>query len=254
MQNLKLKKIVSMIIVLIMIAAVMFISQASASDAPPPHRLPIFMYHASSEYNPGALSELYVKPSEFEKQIKYLADNEYTFCTFNDWFDLRDIEKPVFITFDDGYECNYTEIFPILQKYNAKATIFLVTDSIGKRRRLTEDMIREMSRSRLVKFESHTLSHPNLDEISSDYERLAEELEKSKEIIEKITGRRVLAISYPSGRFDAKVQKKTQEIYRFGVSTIWGKHDTGWHNDFAIRRMAIGRSTTMAEFSRLLRD
>jgi peptidoglycan/xylan/chitin deacetylase (PgdA/CDA1 family) len=211
------------------------------------------MYHNSSEDNPGALYELYVKPSEFEKQIKYLVDNGYTFCTFDDWFNVRNIEKPVFITFDDGYEENYTEIFPILKEYNAKITLFLITDPINARRRLTEDMIREMSDSGLVKFESHTMSHPNLAKISADTERLIDEFQQSKAIIERITGRRVLAISYPGGRFDHRVKEKAREFYTFGVSTLWGKHNTGYYDDFEIRRIAIGRSTTIEEFSGYLR-
>ena len=47
--------------------------------------MPVLMYHTSSEHNPGGLAELYVKPSEFEKQVKYLAENGFTFCTFDDY-------------------------------------------------------------------------------------------------------------------------------------------------------------------------
>ena len=256
MQKLKLKKIAGIIIAA---AVVTFISQASAAVTSLPQMLPIFMYHDSSEIDPrinepGAAVEYYVKPSEFEKQIKYLVDNGYTFCIFDDWFDLRDIEKPVFITFDDGYWTNYTEIYPVLQKYDAKATIFLVTDEIGKRRRLTEFSIREMSNSRLVKFESHTMSHMRLTEISPDEQRLENELKMSKERIEGITRRRVLAISYPSGRFNDTVKEKTSGIYKFGVSTIHGKHNTAIHSDFEIRRIGVGRSVSMEEFIEFLEE
>ena len=212
--------------------------------------IPIFLYHTSSENNPGKYAELYVKPSEFEKQIKYLSDNNYNFCIFDDWYDLYDIKKPVFITFDDGYEENYTEIFPILKKYNAKATIFLIAgeDKIQMR----EDMIREMSDSGLVKFESHTLNHPELNKISSDEEKLTDELRNSKLKIEEMTGKRVIALAYPHGEYNKKVKEKTREFYKFGLRDNSGIHRSDIGN-YEIRRFAIGRSDSLYDFIRLLK-
>jgi len=212
--------------------------------------VPVLMYHTSSEDNPGGIPELYVKPSEFEKQIKYLTENNYNFCTFDDWYNLHDKTKPVFITFDDGYLENYTEIFPVLKKYGAKITIFLVTDSNPVR--LSADMVREMSDSGLVKFESHTLTHANLPEISSDDGRLTSELGNSKIKIEQMTGKRVLALSYPEGKYNAKVTEKAREFYMFGISVKHGIHRTDKDGDFEIRRLPVGRETSLNGFIRLL--
>ena len=66
------------------------------------------------------------------------------------------------LTLDDGYEDNYTNLFPLLKKYQAKATISVVTGSIGQPGILTADQIREMSDSGLVEFASHTVTHPHL--------------------------------------------------------------------------------------------
>jgi len=219
-------------------------------------RFPVLMYHNSSEIDPPEdpdgiyVPELFVKPSEFENQIKYLSENDYTFCIFDDWYDLYDIEKPVFITFDDGYEENYTEIFPILKKYNAKITIFLVTNPY-KEKILTPEMVREMSKSGLVKFESHTLTHVDLEEISPDEEKLTEELRDSKRKIEEMTGKRVHAIAYPGGKFNAEVRKKTKEFYQFGITTIWGMHRTTIDN-YAIRRLSVDRGMSIDDFIKLL--
>lgn len=215
-----------------------------------PIKFPVLIYHTSSEDNPGGISELYVKPSEFEKQIKYLTENNYTFCTFDDWYSLHDKNKPVFITFDDGYEENYTEIFPILKKYNAKITLFLMTnpDPI----RLTADMVSEMSDSGLVKFESHTSTHADLAGISSDDAKLTSELENSKAKIEEMTGRRVLAVSYPGGKYNKKVIEKAREFYMFGISVRHGLQRTDKDGDFEIRRIPIGRETSLKEFIKLL--
>ncbi|MCL1858527.1 MAG: polysaccharide deacetylase family protein [Oscillospiraceae bacterium] len=207
---------------------------------------PVLMYHTSSENNPGALAELYVKPSEFEKQIQYLADNGFTFCTFDDYYNLNNIDKPVFITFDDGYKANYTEIYPILQKYNAKITLFLTINNIAAED-FTVEMIREMSDSGLVKFESHTLTHPDLAIISTNETRLTNELENSKIQIEEITGNPVLAIAYPAGHYNDTVIEKSKEFYSFGLLASSGMHNTEY-NLFEIRRIRMNRSTTLNSF------
>ena len=213
-------------------------------------KFPVFMYHTSSENNPGDFSDLYVKPSEFEKQLKYLIENNYTLCTFDDWNNLYNIEKPVFITFDDGYIENYTEIFPILQKYNVKITVFLVVspDLV----RMPPDIIREMSDSGLVKFESHTMTHAKLAGISSDESKLTEELRESKIKIEEWTGKPVVAISYPEGNYNSKVIEETKKYYKFAVNTVYGLHNTD-RSDFEIRRIGIGRYDTLNDFIRFLR-
>jgi len=208
--------------------------------------VPVFMYHTSSENNPGALTELYVKPSEFEKQINYLVENGYTFCTFDDYYNLNNIDKPVFITFDDGYKENYTEIFPILQKYNAKITIFLIINSITDSN-LTIDIIKEMNDSGLVKFESHTNTHPSLVAISSNDTRLTDELRNSKIKIEEITGKPVLALAYPNGEFNDTVIEKTKEFYSFGLRKDLGMHNTEY-DSFEVRRIRINRSTSLNGF------
>ena len=218
----------------------------------PPLAVPIFMYHTSSETEPEGIVELYVKPSVFEEQIIHLVENGYTFVTFDDWDNLHNIDKPVFITFDDGYESNYTEIFPILERHGARITLFMLIRNIGPGG-LTEDMMRRMSDSGLVKFESHTLTHPSFPSISHDDDRLRRELLESKEIIEEITGVPVVAIAYPYGNFDERTIEAAREFYRFGISTLPGWHVTQEDNNFKIRRLRVNRSTSIRGFINMLR-
>ena len=215
-----------------------------------PKDVPILMYHTSSENNPGGLAELYVKPSEFEKQLKYLIEAGYTFCTFDDYYNLNNISRPIFITFDDGYLENYTEIFPILQKHNARITLFLMINSITPTN-LTPEMVAEMSDSGLVKFESHTLTHPSLVQISGDDRRLTEELQDSKLKIEEMTGKSVTALSYPNGEFNDIVKEKAKEFYSFGIRKDLGMHNTEY-NPFEVRRIRINRSTTLDTYIKLV--
>ena len=209
------------------------------------------MYHTSSENNPGGLTELYVKPSEFEKQMQYLSENGFTFCTFDDYTNLNNIEKPVFITFDDGYRENYTEIFPIVKQYNAKITIFLIINAIDSE--LSREVIKEMSDSGLIKFESHTLTHPSLIAASSNETRLTAELSDSKTKIEEITGKPVLALAYPNGEFNDLVKEKTKEFYFFGLRKDLGMHNTDY-DPYEVRRIRMNRSTGIETFINLVNN
>ena len=61
---------------------------------------------------------------------------------FSDLTHLSDYQKPILLTFDDGYDGNYTNLFPLLQEYNMKATIFVVSDEIGNEHRMDKYQLR----------------------------------------------------------------------------------------------------------------
>jgi len=210
--------------------------------------VPVFMYHTSSEYSPGALAELYVRPSEFARQIGHLVENGFTFVTFDDWHNLHNIYRPVMITFDDGYLANFTEIFPILQRYNARITIFLTTDNITSWG-LTREMVREMSDSGLVKFEAHSITHRNFTTLNDT--TLTRELIDARDIIEEITGRPVISVAWPAGAYDARVVEFAKRYYQFGVRHMGGMHNTSI-SDFKIRRLRVSRSTSLSAFINML--
>jgi len=90
--------------------------------------------------NPRPDAEPYVvPPEEFAAQLDYLREEGYTTITPQDYARARKgkqelPEKPVILSFDDGYEDNYTNAYPILKKYNLKATIFIVTGFVSKRK------------------------------------------------------------------------------------------------------------------------
>ena len=74
---------------------------------------------------------LFVRPAELEQQLQYLSENGYETIFFEDLAHLERYEKPVILTFDDGYDDNYTLLLPLLQKYHMKATIFMIAGDIG---------------------------------------------------------------------------------------------------------------------------
>ena len=103
-------------------------------------QLPILTYHRVLSWNtiqdfPFDERLISASVSEFEEQMRYVAEN-YSAITFNqlvEWMDGHAPlpRKPIMITFDDGYDDLYLNTFPILKKYELKATVFVATGLIG---------------------------------------------------------------------------------------------------------------------------
>lgn len=204
--------------------------------------VPILMYHAIEE-NPWGIEQLFVRDSEFEKQIKYLADNGYTPILFDDLENYESYRKPVIITFDDGYRDNYDHAYPILKKYNFKAVVFLIANCLDAPEYLTGEQIIEMKD--IVSFQSHTLNHYNLNNININ--TLETECVKSKSKIEELTGMRVNVLSYPYGKYNQAVIDTVSGYYDYAVTTKSGVYDKT-NDNYEINRIRIQRSDTLKNF------
>ena len=211
-------------------------------------KVPVLMYHAVSDDCWG-IQELFVSPSEMEKQLAYLKDNGYTTITFEDFPRLGEIEKPVMLTFDDGYLDNYTELFPLLEKYGAKATVFIITDAIYSEKYLKADNIKELSDSGLVSIQSHTVTHPNLDELNE--EQLIIEMENSRLAVCRLTGKEPFVICYPTGTNSALSREVAQRYYSFGILMNGGGYTSGGDR-FMIPRYYVSRYTDINSFASMI--
>jgi len=116
-----------------------------------------------------------VSPSRFESHLKYLKENGYQAITLDELLDFLATgkslpEKPVVLTFDDGYADNYTNAFPLLQKYGMTGHFFIITDFVNEQRveYMTWPQIEEMSAAG-QRFGSHSRNHPDLKGKSTDY-------------------------------------------------------------------------------------
>lgn len=156
----------------------------------------ILMYHNTSTELP---SDMNITPEILEKQIRYLINKNYTFLKVSDLLNFTQPIKHVVLTFDDGFEGNYTHLFKILKKYKVSATIYL-TPNIQTIQPLTSAQIQEMQGSGLVEFGAHTMTHINLTMVDKD---IAEsEITQSKQAVEKLTGVPCLTFAYPYGRYN----------------------------------------------------
>ena len=210
--------------------------------------VPIFMYHAVGDDCWGEES-LFVKPEELEKQLQYLSENGYETIFFEDLSHIEQYEKPVLLTFDDGYDDNAETLLPLLQKYGMKATIFLIAGDVGKPHKLTRAQLAELVQSGLVSIQSHGWSHRNMAALSPL--ALLWELVRSQSAIFTLTGRFPVALSYPNGNSSARTRKIAGWFYTYGVRTCAGVYETG-SDPLLIERITVSRDTTLDEFKREL--
>lgn len=211
-------------------------------------RVPVLMYHAVSD-NVWGYDGLFVSPAAMEEQLIYLTENGYTPIFFEDLKNISEIEKPVLLTFDDGYKDNYTELFPLLKKYNVKATVFLITYWIGGEVYLNTDEIAEMSASGLVSFQSHSASHPDMSQISRDEQ--SAQMWSSKVTITRITGKEPFVFCYPSGKHNADTLELVGQYYRFATAMAGEIYVTG-ANAAVIGRKYISRDMGIKGFASML--
>lgn len=143
-----------------------------------------------------------------DEQLGYLKSNGYTVVSFESFIDAMmeasSILPPrsVVLTFDDGWEDQYREAFPILEKYGDEATFFVFTDGpdSGDPDFLSWDQLKEMQ-SAGMDIESHSVSHPYLFTITNQAD-LWKEIEGSREIIESHLGRAPDIFAYPFGEYN----------------------------------------------------
>ncbi|MDM5153158.1 polysaccharide deacetylase family protein [Bacillus sp. DX1.1] len=212
--------------------------------------VPVLMYHAIDDYHGQGIKDLFVSPANFEAQMKYLKENGYTLLTFERWNDMNKVNKPIFVTFDDGMK-NNMNAFRILQKlkddtFNPTATEYMIVDNVDVEGSLSTVDVKEMVDSGIFSVQSHTATHADLPKITN-YE---EELKASKEKLEKITGKPVIAIAYPFGHVNDKVVEETRKYYQFATTTKSGQFITKGEPDelLKMKRIRMHNSTTVEQF------
>lgn len=216
--------------------------------------IPILVYHFIDEYKGLGSKDLYVTPENFEKQMMYLRDHDFTLLTFDRWQDIDQVSKPIFITFDDGYQDNLNafEIFQKLKNEDFKptGTIFVISDFIGRSNRLSKLDLKRMVDSGIFSIQSHTTTHPYLTK-EKNYEY---ELKESRDHIQKITGKPVYVLAYPYGDFNNKVLEETKKYYSFGLTTTPEYFSKKGIKDelYLLPRIYIKYSTTLDEFAEIV--
>lgn len=198
-------------------------------------QIPVLMYHSiadNSKVTDNVSKSIILPPEVFKQQMQYLKDNGYTTLTLDELYNFLKNDKPVpeksvVLTFDDAYEDNYTNAYPILKEFGFRATIFVITggtDKIGAY--LTSAQLKEMDTNG-IDIQSHTVNHEELDKLS--LEKQQETLVQSKQFLEKLLNKKVDYIAYPSGKynnFTEQAAKNAGYTMAFTINNGWANKDT----------------------------
>lgn len=222
-----------------------FLAKAkNVGDLTPDVNVPVLMYHAVSD-NMWGIEELFVSPSEMEKQLAWLVENEYDPIWFEDLSHLEDYDKPVILTFDDGYDDNYEQLYPLLQKYGVKATIFVIGNAFGTNHKMTAEQIRELSGSGLVSIQSHGYTHKDMNVM--DEKTLEYELGESQRVIAAVTGEMPYVLCYPSGKHSDLTVQVAERYYSIALKMNGGLYNTD-DDPFRVNRYYVSRYTDIYTF------
>ncbi|MBZ4688300.1 MAG: Cda1 [Clostridiales bacterium] len=252
-------------------------------------KVPILMYHhlvtqENIKNNPDlAKNGSVISVEKFTEQMKYLHENSFNTITLQELTNFIEGKtqlppKPVVLTFDDGYESNYTLAYPVLKKYNHKATINIVVRSTekpiaGGLPHLTWEQMREMQESGLISIQSHTydlhkylpvnksgkkkpavvspiwLKDAEREETQEEYQkRLQEDFSRSKNVIENKLGTKVNVLCFPYGVYNDTALEIADGLGYEIYLTIKKGYNTASTSLKELYRFGIAEKTPREEF------
>jgi peptidoglycan/xylan/chitin deacetylase (PgdA/CDA1 family) len=223
------------------------------------HEIPVLMYHRVTE-GPvqGSKYNVFITRDHLMDHLASLRARGFEAVTFGDFFQRKLPQKPVVLTFDDGYEDNHRNLLPLLREFKMKAVVYVLGDrkhqtnfwdtSKGEPEAalMSSEQIKEMAESGLVEIGAHSLSHRHLTEMP--IVEMEKEVSESKKNLEELTGKPVYSFAYPYGDVNGGVKKAVQEAgYPFGIAVNSGPTRFG-ADLMEIRRVHIFPDTAGFDF------
>jgi peptidoglycan/xylan/chitin deacetylase (PgdA/CDA1 family) len=216
------------------------------------------MYHEIADTS-ATPSNLAVSPNVFASHLAYLHEAGFSTVTAGRLSatladgagDLP--ERPVVLTFDDGYGDFYTQALPLLSEHGFTATLFQTTGWVGKegeaKRMLNWRELAECEQAG-IEIGAHTCTHPQLDQLPED--SLREELYDSKSALEDNLGLKVPGLAYPFGYSNAKVRQVARDLGYDYAYAVGNALTSSGADPFALPRLTVRRTTSMDEFQKLV--
>lgn len=230
----------------------------------------VLMYHMVCDHRPGTrFNKLRVTPAAFAQQIQWLHQRGFHFVFASQLFSNQPLrEKSVCITFDDGYEDNLLAADPVLAKFGAVATLYLVGDRTGgwssKKKvhhaddelqaepKLSDEQVESMLATRRWELGGHTKTHANLTTIddATAYEEIAA---ARSDFIEKF-GTAPATFAYPFGLFESKHATMVREAGFIGAVTVEpGIAPRPYRDAMSVPRVKISGKDGMISFALRMR-
>ncbi len=215
----------------------------------PPAGIPVLMYHSIGE---AKNNDAVIAKERFAEQMAYLASHNYTPISLDDLYAYLSSSgdlpaKPVVLTFDDGYRDTYEVALPILRKYGFKSVLFIPASFAGDR--LSWQELREMKVAGM-EIASHSLTHRDLGDMTPAQQ--AEEIAKSKEILDSFLSQNTRYFCYPNSSYNQETLKLLKSHGFRLAFTI----DPGWakpgDEPLTLRRVWMGNNVDLAHFEERL--
>jgi len=212
--------------------------------------IPIINYHKISVENDIGITTRH--PEDFQRDMQILKEEGFQTVTFDDlahgeaW-----PQRPVIITFDDGYRCVYEQALPVMQALGLKGVVFIPTAYIGRENEWD------------VRFGGKTFSHLNADQLSAlqaagfeigshgrthraldllNPTEMAAELQQSHQELKTLLEKAPVSVCYPFGRFNRQILSAAKEAgYRFGAASLHFNYNLDGLSSLALRRFNIYR-------------
>ncbi|WP_088266067.1 polysaccharide deacetylase family protein [Bacillus mycoides] len=253
-----------------LVAGIGFFIFNKMNAASKPEKVPVLLYHHLLKGTEKENSEAFknkgtvLAVEQFEKQIKYLADNNYRAITAKELEGFiknkKNLpEKSVLITFDDASKSNYTYAYPILKKYNMHAISFVVTSRISDQEgEFDPNKIQALSKSEMNKmgdvfeFGSHTDSLHKFEKgeaavFNKNNVEIKNDVLKSKGVL------KTDYFSYPFGKYNDTIVKVLKDS-KFQVAFVNSPgYATKESNILKVNRFAIKSDLDIKAFSEIVK-
>jgi len=190
--------------------------------------------------------DLSLPPAQFEAHLKYLSQAGYQSIYLEDLIRHLAVgeplpEKPIILTFDDGYDDAYREAYPLLKIYGFVGTFFIITDFVAEDEYLTWEEIKLMDEGGM-EIGSHSHTHADLRGKTTDY--IVWQVLRSKELIEAHTNGTVRFFCYPSGQYDELTMTILHQAHHWGAVTVNQGVNHSSERPFQLTRVRIRGSDT----------
>ncbi|XVQ13024.1 polysaccharide deacetylase family protein [Spirillospora sp. CA-255316] len=224
--------------------------------------VPVLMYHSISDRPPRATAGLAVRPAAFADQMALLADEGFTPVSFSALAGgAAGVRRPIVITFDDGYADFHGAALPVLERHGFPATVFVTTgwladagpDAAGRplAAMMAWPQVRESAASG-IEIGAHSHGHPQLDQLPDA--ALADELARSRGLLEDRLGAAVTTMAYPYGYSSARVRRAVRTAgygAACAVANRLAPLPPAAGGTLAVPRLTVRASTTLATFARI---
>jgi peptidoglycan/xylan/chitin deacetylase (PgdA/CDA1 family) len=225
-------------------------------------RTPILLYH---RFGATVADGMTITTPVFEAQMKYLHDNGYKVIPLRQLVDFYQKKAPapgpksVVIVEDDAHKSVFSDMLPIVKKYNYPVTIFAYPSAISNAKyALTWGQMRELTKTGLFEVQSHTYWHPNFKKERRKLSQKAfdllvtTQLKKSKSRLESELGSKVDMLAWPFGIYDDYLIKKATEAGYMATFTIERRHATSTDSVLKLPRYLLVNGDSGKAFVQLL--